>query len=155
MHTDPALYEEVLGGIQSPKPGWCPPSTPGATYFGFLPLNPTLASGKAIGVWWSSRPAANRGIHGLPTSWGRAVGDAPGTLTAANPPTGEIVPVVTGGGSPAMPAPVPSYPLGWLLEAGATPSLGHHPAGRRPHPWMRRRCAAGWVPEDQSETPGW
>ena len=150
MHTDPALYEEVLGGIQSPNLVVSTKYTRG-DYFGFLPLNPTLASGSHRRLVEFQARREFEGFTAFPNFLGNEHGDALRTLTAANPHI-EGIYLWSQEGGPLHAGPRSLYPLhgfwSWIdANAWATSRLAQDPT------LDAEALAAGWVRETISEDP--
>jgi hypothetical protein len=150
MHTDPALYEEVLGGIQSPNLVVSTKYTRG-DYFGFLPLNPTLASGGHRRLVEFQARREFEGFTAFPNFLGGEHGDALRALTAANPHI-EGIYLWSQEGGPLHAGPRSLYPLhgfwSWIdANAWATTRLAQDSS------LDAETLAAGWVRETVSRDP--
>jgi hypothetical protein len=84
LHNDPAVYESVLGEIDSPSLVVSTKFVQG-DYFGFLPLNPTLAVGPQRRLVEFQARREYEGFGALPNYLGYAHATALRTLRAENP----------------------------------------------------------------------
>ncbi len=84
LHDDPAVYERVLGDIDSPSLVVSTKFVAG-DYFGFLPLNPTLATGPQKRLVEFQARREYEGFGALANFLARPHGQALRTLRAENP----------------------------------------------------------------------
>lgn len=150
MHTDPAVYARVLGGIRSPNLVVSTKYTRG-DYFGFLPLNPTLASGGHRRLVEFQARREFEGFTAFPNFLGDEHGEALRALTAANPDI-EGIYLWSQEGGPLHAGPRSLYPLhgfwSWIdANAWATSRLAQDPS------LEGETLAAGWVRETVSRDP--
>lgn len=150
LHTDPVVYDEVLGDIDSPSLVVSTKFTQG-DYFGFLPLNPTLAQGGHRRLIEFQARREFEGFGALPNFLAAEHARAIRTLARANPNIAGIS-LWTQEGGPLHAGPMSIYPLHgywrWIdANVYATLRLAADPATRP------AALAAEWVRANVSSDP--
>ena len=125
LHIDPALYEKVLGDIDSPALVVSTKYTAG-DFFSYLPLNPTLMTGRHRRiVEFQARPEFE-GFGAFPDFLGEEWANALRTIRAANPHLAGTY-IYSQAGGPLRAGPRMLYPLhGFWLWTDANVFVASH-----------------------------
>lgn len=150
LHTDPVVYDDVLGDIESPSLVVSTKFTQG-DYFAFLPLNPTLAQGRHRRLIEFQARREFEGFGAFPNFLADEHARAIRTLMRANPNIAGTS-LWTQEGGPLHAGPMSIYPLHgywrWIdANVYATLRLAADPAA------PPAALAEEWVRETVSEDP--